>query len=416
MAAGAKKVGHVYDAAGIMASNTPDRKRARTRRALVAGSLLLVAVVLPAAGADAPANADIRQSEQELARVKGKIDALRSQLQRERGQKDELGDALEATEKKLANAQGQLKKLRRDIAAQNERIRANQAEQAEARYQLDEQRRVLERQVRAAYVMGNRARTQLWLNQTDTARLGRVLAEYDYVNRARADQVAVVQARIEQIAALQAELIEQRAGLEALEMEQSKVLQQLEKGRAERRSTLTQIDQRIASSETALRQAQADEAQVKALLEQLRKALADVPMDFNVGKGPFAQQRGKLPWPLRGAIIADYGSPKSDARLSWSGRWIAAKEGTPIRAIARGRVAYVGWLQRYGLIVILEHGNGYFTLYGHCASSAPTAGDTVEAGAVIATAGDTGGHDRSGVYLEIRKGSTALDPRDWLGK
>jgi septal ring factor EnvC (AmiA/AmiB activator) len=405
-----------------MASHTLDRKRASKpcrAWAFAACSLLLAGVALPAAARDEakpPSDADVRKSEQELQRVKGKIDALRSQLQRERGQKDELGDALEAAEKKLGSAQAELRRLRREVAAQNERIRANQAEQAEAQYRLDEQRQVLARQIRAAYVMGNRARTQLWLNQNDTARMGRVLAEYDYVNRARADQVAAVQAELDRIAELQAQLIDERSRLEALELQQTQALQTLEKGREERKSTLAQINQRIASSETELKQAQADEAQVKKLLEALRQALADVPTDFGASNSPFAQQRGKLPWPLRGPILADYGTPKADARLTWSGRWIAAKEGTPIRAIARGRVAYVGWLQRYGLIVILEHSGGYFTLYGHCATSVPSVGAWVDAGQSVGTAGDTGGHDRSGVYLEIRKGSTALDTREWLGK
>ncbi|MDB5972052.1 MAG: Septal ring factor EnvC, activator of murein hydrolase AmiA and AmiB [Hydrocarboniphaga sp.] len=407
-----------------MAPNTPDRKRARnpTCAWALAACSLLTAVALPALAAGGreaattPSSSDIRKKEQELQQVKGKIDSLRSQIQRERGQKDQLGDALEAAEKKLGDAQARLRGLRREIAAQNERIKTNQVQQAEAQYRLDEQRQVLARQVRAAYVMGNRARTQLWLNQDDTARIGRVLAEYDYVNRARAGQVAAVQAELDRIAELQAQLIDERARLESLELEQTQALNSLEKSRLERQSTLAQIEKSIASSEGELKQAQADEAQVRKLLETLRDALADIPGDFDGSNKPFLQQRGKLPWPLRGPVIAEYGSPKAEGRLSWSGRWIAAREGTPVRAIARGRVAYVGWLQRYGLIVILEHGGGYFTLYGHCATSSPTAGEWVDAGQVIATAGDTGGHDRSGVYLELRKGSTALDPREWLGK
>jgi septal ring factor EnvC (AmiA/AmiB activator) len=424
MAAGAKSVGDVYDAAGIMASHTPDRKRAPnpTRLwVLAACSLLILSAAQPAlarkqeTAANAPSAGDIRKKEQELQQVKGKIDSLRSQIERQRGQKDELGGVLEATEKKVADAQARLRAARRDVATQNERIRANQQQQAEAQYRLGEQREVLAKQVRAAYVMGNRARTQLWLNQTDTAQIGRVLADYDYVNHARADQVAAVQNELDKIASLQSQLIDERARLESLELAQAQAVESLQKGRAERQTTLAQIEKNLASSETELKQAQADEAEVKKLIDTLRAALADIPGDFDASK-PFAQQRGKLPWPLRGTIISDYGSPKAEGRLTWSGRWIAAKEGTPVRAIARGRVAYVGWLQRYGLIVILEHGGGFFTLYGHCATSSPTTGEMVDAGQVIATAGDTGGHDRTGVYLELRKGSTALDTREWLSK
>ena len=127
-----------------------------------------------------------------------------------------------------------------------------------------------------------------------------------------------------------------------------------------------------------------------------------------------AQQRGRLPWPLKGPLLARYGEDKADPRLSWKGLWIGADEGTPVRAVARGRVAYTGWMSRYGLIVVLEHENGYLTLYGHAATSTRSTGETVAAGDVIATAGDTGGYDKPGLYFEIRKGTDPLNPRDWL--
>ena len=102
------------------------------------------------------------------------------------------------------------------------------------------------------------------------------------------------------------------------------------------------------------------------------------------------------------------------ASKSRRGIWIGAASGTPVRAVARGRVAYVGWLTRYGLVVVLQHDHGYFTIYGHNALATVREGDTVRAGQEIAEAGDTGGYRRSGLYLEVRQGTKALDPADWL--
>ncbi len=406
--------------ARIMSPTAPDKKRTSIPGG--AWALLLCALLLPVAAlpartpGGAPAGKDLRGSEEELKAVKSRIEALRQQLQRERGLRDALDEALESAEKTLSGAQAQLQRLRLELRAQNQRIAATQAQQAEAEDRLKQQQAVLAQQIRATYAMGSRTRTQLWLSQQDAARAGRVLTDYDYVNRARAQQISQVHAQIDEIAALEARLVEERSRLQALEAEKVGALEDLEQGRSVRKQTLAQIQTRIASSETELKQAQATEQQVKKLLDSLRDALSDIPMDLGGANKPFAEQRGRLPWPLRGPVLADFGSPKAGGRLSWTGRWIGGREGAPVRAVARGRVAHVGWLQRYGLLLILEHSGGFYTLYGHCTSVAPGVGEWVEAGQVVATAGNTGGHDRSGVYLEIRQGSTAVDPRQWLGQ
>ena len=131
---------------------------------------------------------------------------------------------------------------------------------------------------------------------------------------------------------------------------------------------------------------------------------------------PFATLKGKLPWPARGALIARYGENKAGGRLTWNGHWIAADEGSAVRSVARGRAVYVGWMHRYGLIVLVEHEDGYFTLYGHCQTATVQVGDPVRAGQTIATAGNTGGYDQSGVYFEIRKGAEAINPQGWLAR
>ena len=406
--------------ARIMSSTAPDRKRspapARPRGRLPAVAVLALAACLAPTLVQAAEVKTLKQGEQDLERVKGRIESLNRQIQRDRGEKDELSKALEGAERKLAGAQAQLKRVRGQIAEQNKRIVDTQAQQAEARYRLDQQKQSLARQLRAAYVMGTRSRTQLWLSQEQTAQVGRVMVDYDVLSHVRADQIAAVRSEVDQIAALQNQLIDERSKLEALELEQAQTLETLQASRNERKTTLASIDQRLSAGNAELRQAQADEAALNKLLKSLRDALNDIPLDSELAGKPFTQQKGKLPPPLKGPVLADFGSPKAGGRLSWSGRWIGAPDGTPFRAIARGRVAYTGWLQRYGQILILEHDGGYFSLYGHCASVTPGAGEWVEAGQVVGTAGDSGGHDKTGVYLELRKGTTVLKPSEWLAR
>ncbi|MGH8561457.1 MAG: murein hydrolase activator EnvC family protein, partial [Nevskiales bacterium] len=119
-------------------------------------------------------------------------------------------------------------------------------------------------------------------------------------------------------------------------------------------------------------------------------------------------------WPLRGPVLARFGAPKAGGKLSWRGLWLEAPAGTPVQAVARGRVVYVGWMHSYGLIVIVEHGNNFYSLYGHAQSTSVSLGDLVLPGQVLALAGDSGGHEKSGVYLEIRNGKNPVNPQQWL--
>ena len=117
---------------------------------------------------------------------------------------------------------------------------------------------------------------------------------------------------------------------------------------------------------------------------------------------------------MPGPTIARFGQPKFDGRLRWQGVWLAADAGATVHSAAAGRVVYVGWMHRYGLIVVLDHGDGYFTVYGHNRSTRAEVGQWGAAGEAIAEAGRSGGHERDGVYFEIRRGRTPVNPSQWL--
>jgi murein hydrolase activator len=269
--------------------------------------------------------------------------------------------------------------------------------------------------VRSAYLVGRQPRAKLLLNQQDPAMLSRVMTYFGYLNRARAQRIAAIQSKVRNLQEIQQRLTEQTEALQALELRQLAVVEQLEAGRVQRGAALDSLERRIRDQGRQLRQLQADERELQKLMDSLRDVLADIPMDMDPGK-PFAQQRGKLPWPLRGPLLAGYGAPKDDGRMKWNGLWISGTQGAPVRAVAHGRVAYVGWMHRYGLIVVVEHPGGWFTLYGHNDSAARAVGEWVRAGDEIARIGSTGGHDKPGVYFEIRRGADTVNPREWLAR
>lgn len=379
--------------------------------------------LLPAMAADrADTERKLATGNRDLDRVRERIAAANQRIDRARADQDSQRAAVERAERKIAESQAALKKVVAEADAQAERVRAAEAAQAGAQARLDAARERLARQVRSAYVAGRGGSTALLLSQDEPGRVARLLAYFDYLNRASARQMDSIQTELAAVAAEQATLDAELAGLRRAQAEREQALALLEADRARRRTAIAALAEKISGEDATLKSLRGAEDELQSLLRQLKEALAAVPppvrppsKDGSRARKPAGKMRGVLAWPLRGSIIAEYGDRKQGSRLQWKGLWIAAGEGSPVRASAGGRVAYVGWLSSYGLIVVVEHSGGLFTLYGHNASVNAAAGDPVEAGEVIAAVGNTGGYERSGLYFEVRRGTEAVDPRDWLG-
>lgn len=360
--------------------------------------------------------ASARPSPADLQRLQEKIQALNQKIAAETGSRDALRQEVEAMEKQIAESIGQVRDAAALVEEQQAKIRATQEEQKRAQAGLLRQKQALAQQIRSAYLIGEGGQLRLLLNQADTQKLDRMTTYYQYLSRARARYIEVIQLQLDQITALQDRLAQQKTELETMRRRQQQTLNALQASRSQRQAAIQKIAKRIEDDQNEVRQLQASEKEMQSLLRSLRDALNDIPQDFDGDNKPFAKRRGKLPWPLRGKLLAAFGDAKSGGRITWNGYWIAGAEGAPVRAVTSGRVAYVGWLHRYGLIIILEHEDGYFTLYGHNQSVNKTGGEWVKAGDVVAHAGVTGGYEQAGVYFEIRKGTEPLNPKVWLTK
>lgn len=374
----------------------------------IAAVLLLLAALSPALADDR-----LQRSEAELEQVRSRIAQLTAALDATRGARDELRRSLEDAERRIGSALATLRQLSEQIRQQEARIAQTRARRDAAAADLARQRQALARQIRTAYVIGQQARTKLLLNQEDPALLSRVLTYFDYYNRARSRRIAEISERVAELERIEQQLSEQLARLDALRTAQRRHLDELEAGRAQRAIAMERIEAQLRDQGRRLKELESSERQLTRLIESLREVLADIPPDL--GGEPFATLRGRLPWPARGTILARYGAPKAGGRLRWRGLWIATEAGAPVRAVAMGRVAWVGWMNRYGLLAVVEHDGGYYTLYGHNRQVFKSVGEWVAAGEVLAEAGDTGGQSRPGVYFEIRQGARPVDPARWLG-
>jgi septal ring factor EnvC (AmiA/AmiB activator) len=356
---------------------------------------------------------DRRQSEAQLSAVRKEIKELQERIARETARRDEGARALRASEVEIAAATRKLAEVSRNQSAQEKARRDLERETASANRRLDQERSALARQVRSSYMAGREELTKLLLSQESPGALGRMLVYFDYYNRARSARIAAVAQEVAKLAELDAASARVEAELTALKQEQAREVAALEKSRDERRELVAKLDGEIRDGNAAVAKLRAEEQRLADLVKRLSEVMAGFPVDSDE---PFAKSKGKLAWPVQGRLAGDYGQPRGAGPVKWNGVLLEAAAGTPVRAVHRGRVAFADWLQGLGLLVIVDHGGGYMSLYGHNEALLKESGDWVEPGEPIAQVGDTGGQARPGLYFEIRSNGEPINPNGWMAK
>ncbi|MBA6097823.1 murein hydrolase activator EnvC [Pseudomonas juntendi] len=419
-----------------------------------------------------PAFADERaQTQQQLDATRQDIAELKKTLGKLQEEKAGVQKDLKATETDIGNLEKQVEALQQALKKTEGELERLETEKKKLQTARVEQQRLIAIQARSAYQNNGREEyLKLLLNQQNPEKFARTLTYYDYMSKARLEQLRTFNETLRQLASVeqqmsaqQQQLLAQRADLDsrrqALESERGKrqqVLAKLNSDMKDRDQKLQARQQDQADlakvlktiEETLARQArEAEEARKKALLAQQEaekrrqqealaaaarnqarepEAPAEPPKKARTTLGPmvssdganyggaFSAARGKLPWPVNGRLLARFGDARgNDARAKWDGVMISANPGTQVHAVHGGRVVFADWLRGAGLLVILDHGNGYLSLYGHNQSLLKSAGDIVKAGEAISTVGDSGGQDAAGLYFAIRQQGRPTDPSQW---
>ena len=357
-----------------------------------------------------PAGAASKDPEADLKRVKQRIEQLQRSVREDVARRDKLSANLRESEEAVAGARRRLEDVRGRIRDSDARLAGLEEERRRAEQRLEEQRDELAAALRAAYVTGKEEHLKLLLSQKDPAALGRMLVYYSYFGKARAERIGEIEQAVARLGELASEEQAEREKLAALEQEREREVATVEEARAGREKALAAVKGQIKSSEDSIAKLKREARALEKLIADLRKALEHAPAPSGQ---PFERVRGKLPWPVPGRIVASFGQSRGGG-LKWNGVLIATERGTEVKAPYAGRVVYADWLPGLGLLLILDHGGGYMTLYGHNEQLYRGVGETVQAGDPIATVGDTGGQSRPELYLEVRKGTAPQDPRKWF--
>jgi len=371
--------------------------------------MLILLLVLPVSMAGAQAS----QREAELAQVREHIQELKKAIDRDTRKRSTAQAALQESEQAIGAANRRLKALGGEQRASQARRSDLAAQRKVLAGEVGKEQEALAGQVRAAYMTGREERIKLMLNQEDPATLGRLMVYYDYLNRMRAETIRQVGEQLRQMRELDENLAAELRRLENLADQQREQLAKLETSREERGAALKQLDEQLADQGARMSELEEQAKVLEDLVRDLRAALKEFPVQ---SQEPFARLKGKMAWPLSGTLLADFGQPRAGKRIKWNGVLVSAARGTEVRAIYHGRVAYADWLPGMGLLVIIDHGDGYMSLYGHNDTLYIAAGDWVAPGDVVASVGDSGGRSEPALYFEIRQGTRPQNPHRWFGK
>ena len=371
---------------------------------------LLAASVAAAAPAAPHPESEAKKTEEQLQAVRSEIERITREVGAEQVERDRMTRELRAAELSVGKARELLADVRRERAEAAVRRTALAAEKRTRQAERAQNRAALAGQMRAAYRIGRQEPLKLLLNQKDPALAGRMFAYYSYFGRARAGQIKLIGDDVERLAQLDSELEAEDARLAELEKEQRAQLSGLEHAREQRTHVLANLEAQSHSRAQNLERLRTQQAGLEKLLSELRAAMERFPVE---GNDAFTRLRGKLAWPVSGRLVARFGEARAGG-VRWDGVLVATERGAPVKAVCQGRVIYADWLPGLGLLAILDHGDGYLSLYGHNERLLKAVGEQVAAGDTIAAAGDSGGTPRPELYFEIRKGGRPVDPRPWF--
>lgn len=407
-------------------------------RAVIAAGMSVL--VLSAAAPAAAQETDSRAARAELEKTQADIQRLKDML-------DGLKQEVSGLESELKESETDIGRLKRESSELEQQIRDGETRLLDLREQakelqtsLEAQQEQIAQQVRAAYMAGQQGYLKVLLNQDDPGRMARMMRYYEYVGQARVEEINRFNDTLSQIQLASAEIVREQADLrgarEDLEVRESALQTQQHK----RTQLLASLQGQSRSEAQKLAARQSERAALNKLIKQLDEAITSLPTptppparsqassqsqsaNQNASQTPaawpagglaFAQARGKMPLPVRGRIVSRYGSQRGgDARLKWDGLLVSASLGTQVHAIHGGRVVFADWLRGSGLLLILDHGNGYLSLYGHNQTLLREVGTWVQPGEAIATVGNSGGLPEPSLYFAIRHRGQALDPLAW---
>jgi len=356
-------------------------------------------------------NKDPEKTKKELKNLNKKIAKLQKSQNKNINKRNKTQQKLKKTEVEISNISKKTSKIEQQLNQSKNAINSQNLRLSQLNENKKLQQGALIADIRANYTAGQQEYLKLILNQKDPQTLARHIRYYEYFQKARIGRIDEFSQTMSELVEITKKLEEEAQTLENLNTQLKTHKEALNATQTQRSLTLSKLSNTITSQNQKIKEWQISQKHLEKILDTLINTLSDLPA--NIGEIPFKNRKGKMHWPANGKINNKFGTRRAQGRLKWNGVLIKAPSGRVVRAIHGGRVVFSDWIRSYGLLIIIDHGNGYLSLYGHNQSIHKEAGDWVAAGEKIASVGNSGGLQSPGLYFEIRTGEKPINPKHW---
>lgn len=358
------------------------------------------------------ADTDKIAKQKQLTQIKSRIDKLRKTIEVKENSKSSYNRQLRGIEKQIGQIGRKIRGSNQQIRNRQKSLNKLKKEKKQIQRSISDHNQQLAQHLHSAYTLGQQEHIKLLFSQSNTAVLQRNLTYYQYFSRHRLDLIKIARQDFEKLSEKEEQISAAKLALEQLLASQRQQKNNLTRDKSKRKKILTGLDKELKKQGRHLTQLEENASNLKQLIDSISEILTDIPAP-PISHKKFASLRGKLSWPVKGKVKKLFGRPKPPSNLRWQGVTIQAAVGNNVRAISHGRVAFADWLRGMGNLIIIDHGQGYLSLYGHNQSLYKSAGEWVEAGDIIASIGDSGGQKKPGLYFEIRKKGKPQNPSRW---
>jgi septal ring factor EnvC (AmiA/AmiB activator) len=350
---------------------------------------------------------------EKLSAIKEQINSLQAWLKDARNQHDDLYQSIKASEKSISELEAQTSQVSGEVKERETKIVTLEKKETSLKEKISVSQKTIESYVRASYLLSKQESLKLLLNAEDPAALSRLLNYYDYFNRAHSERINQFNINIVELNSLQEKMAAEKTDLQAQADTLHKKQDALDSERAARAQLMSELDDRINNKGDELKKLMQDRAMLeKVIASVVNTSTGYVPSSDN---SPFTSWKGKLPWPLVGKVLHRFGDSRVQNKVSWEGLTLKANEGTPVHAVYHGRVVFADSLRGFGLLIIVDHGNNYMSLYAHNQKTLKAVGANVKSGDEIAISGSSDSTEPA-LYFEIRQNGKPQDPSQWLSK
>lgn len=353
------------------------------------------------------------RTKQDLAEIQSEIKRSEARFAEQKNALKRLEKQLRQIERSVAEHVRALEYTKQGIAENRQQQQILEEEQRRLATQRKQLLELLSKQLQSAYQNGSHDYSKMLLNQENASTLERMIVYYEYFNNARVSQIEALKNVVAKITDNQGKLTAKQQQLDELAQVQNRRLNDLRSAQLEQNNKTKELQHTLESTKTAI-----------AYLRDNEKTLRDTLAQLHADKQKTEQQpelagldiaKGKLPWPVTGKLKNRFGATKHTG-LNWNGILIEASEGSNIASIRQGQVVFADWLNGYGWVIVVDHGEGFMSLYGHAQTLLRDVGDIVQSGEPIAKVGQSGGQQNPGLYFEIRHKGRAVNPIEWCRK